>query len=90
VTRAKDYVAFILQQRVGPVAIDPNLRRDDLSIVRVPTECVGFVMGRGGAVLRDVEEEWGTLMFFAEPKDSGASSSHRFPYDRVRVVNFIP
>eukprot|EP00982_Pelagococcus_subviridis_P013003 31207-Pelagococcus_subviridis.AAC.9 len=40
-------------------------------------------MGRGGAVLRDVEEE-GTLMFFAEPKDSGASSSHRFPYDRVR------
>ena len=28
-------------------------------------DCVGFIMGRGGSVLRGIEEEWGTLMFFA-------------------------
>ena len=32
----------------------------------VPENCVGFVTGRGGAALRSVEEEWGTLMFFAK------------------------
>jgi hypothetical protein len=64
--RAKDYVRYVLTQRVGPVHIDPAMRRDDMSIVKVPEECVGFVMGRGGQVLRSIEDEWGTLMFFAK------------------------
>jgi predicted RNA-binding protein Jag len=35
----------------------------------VPMDCVGYVMGRGGQVLRDMENEWGTLMFFAKKKE---------------------
>lgn len=31
-------------------------------------DCVAYIMGRGGKVLRNMEEEWGTLMFFAEVK----------------------
>lgn len=69
--RARNYVEFVTQQRVGPVHIDTSQHaRDDLTVVDVPEECVGFVMGRGGATLRSMEEEWGSLMFFAQVKDS--------------------
>lgn len=64
--RAKDYVKYVLTQRVGPVHIDPGMKRDDMSIVQVPEDCVGFVMGKGGQVLRAMEDEWTTLMFFAK------------------------
>ena len=39
---------------------------DDLTIIPVPTECIGFVTGKAGNFLRQMEEEWCTLMFFAE------------------------
>ena len=74
--RAKDYIGYVLSQRTGPVYIDHTMRRDDLSIVMVPMDCVGYVMGRGGQVLRDMENEWGTLMFFAKKKeDEGKDAS---------------
>lgn len=65
-SRAAEYTRFVLDQRTGDVQIDLSIPRDDLSIVDVPTDTVGFVMGRGGAVLRGLEDEWGTLMFFAK------------------------
>ena len=34
---------------------------------------MGYVMGKGGQVLRSMEEEWGTLMFFAKTKAGGFS-----------------
>lgn len=64
---AKEYVTMVLQQRTGPVTVDFSTDRPDLSCVDVPKECVGFVTGRGGSVLRNLEEEWGTLMFFCQP-----------------------
>ena len=73
-SRAKDYVAYVLAQRVGPVHIDPGMKRDDMSIVQVPEDCVGFVMGRGGQVLRSMEDEWGTLMFFAKNAAAGSAA----------------
>ena len=66
------------QQRVGPVTID--LRegdRDDLTIVEVPESCVGFVMGKQGATLRSMEEEWGTLMFFAQVMEHDVDEQER-------------
>ena len=38
-------------------------------MVDVPEDCVGFVMGRGGNTLRSMEEEWGSLMFFAQVRE---------------------
>ena len=61
----------MLAQRVGPVTIDFDTPRDDLSVVDVPEDCVGYVMGRQGTALRGMEEEWGTLMFFAKVAGSG-------------------
>jgi predicted PilT family ATPase len=64
--RAREYIKLVLAQRVGPVTIDFNEPRDDLSVVIVPEDCVGYVMGRQGTALRGMEEEWGTLMVFAK------------------------
>ncbi|XP_026192472.1 uncharacterized protein LOC34623106 [Cyclospora cayetanensis] len=67
IERAKLYVGFVMQQRVGPVQLPPDAEtRDDLTIIEVPHECVGYVTGRKGAGLRSVEEEWNTLMFFTD------------------------
>ena len=55
-----------MAQRVGPVTIDDNGDDDDLTVIQVPSEAVGFVTGSQGNFLRQVEEEWGTLMFFAD------------------------
>ena len=64
-------------------------KRDDLTQVDVPEDCVGYITGRGGAVLRSLEEEWGTLMFFARSKEdqgrdeaSGLNFSGRRPIGR--------
>ncbi|KAJ1457656.1 hypothetical protein M885DRAFT_514672 [Pelagophyceae sp. CCMP2097] len=65
-SKAEDYINFIRQQRVGPVAIDATEVRDDFTAYPVPSDCIGFVMGRNGQTLRSMEEEWGVLMFFAK------------------------
>ena len=67
----------MMAQRLGPVVIDFETRRDDLSVVDVPEDCVGYVMGRQGSALRGMEEEWGTLMFFAKVAGSGDHNKGR-------------
>ena len=69
--RAKKYVECVMAQRVGPVTIEDNNEDDDLTVIMVPSEAVGFVTGSGGNFLRQVEEEWGTLMFFADFRGRG-------------------
>jgi len=71
--RAKKYVECVMAQRVGPVHIEDD-DGEDLTTIMVPSEAVGFVTGSQGNFLRQVEEEWGTLMFFADfrSKDRGA------------------
>jgi predicted RNA-binding protein Jag len=72
---ARDYIGFVMQQRTGSVEIDLDAGRDDMTVIKVPEECVAFVMGRGGQTLRMMEAEWGTLMFFAKGFGGGGSAS---------------
>jgi len=51
------------------VAFNFNLRH----YIEVPENCVAYVMGKNGSVLRAIEEEWGTLMFFGRPSSDGRS-----------------
>jgi len=64
--RAKKYCEGVMAQRTGPVNITDDYDDDDLTMLLVPQETVGFVTGRAGNFLRTIEEEWGTLMFFCE------------------------
>eukprot|EP01065_Artemidia_motanka_P049564 TRINITY_DN823_c0_g1_i1.p1 TRINITY_DN823_c0_g1~~TRINITY_DN823_c0_g1_i1.p1 ORF type:complete len:562 (+),score=192.82 TRINITY_DN823_c0_g1_i1:63-1748(+) len=69
--RARKYVECVMAQRVGPVYIDDRDSDDDLTILSVPHDCVGFVTGSQGNFLRTMEDEWKTLMFFAEGREKG-------------------
>eukprot|EP00927_Polykrikos_kofoidii_P031138 TRINITY_DN267_c0_g2_i3.p1 TRINITY_DN267_c0_g2~~TRINITY_DN267_c0_g2_i3.p1 ORF type:complete len:602 (-),score=101.15 TRINITY_DN267_c0_g2_i3:87-1892(-) len=64
--RAKKYAEGVMAQRTGPVKITDEYDDDDLTMLHVPQETVGFVTGRAGNFLRTIEEEWITLMFFCE------------------------
>jgi len=76
VDRAKSYCEMVMAQRVGPVKI-PDGPREDLTVLEVPAECVAYVTGRRGGVLRMIEEEFGTIMFFAEVDPSSTKKSEK-------------
>ena len=62
---------YVTQQRVGPVHIDLEKKeRSDLTVVDVPEDCVGFVMGKNGNTLRSMEEE-GLAHVLAQVKEVG-------------------
>lgn len=68
--RARKYIELVRAQRVGPVHVDATHDDGDLTMVDVPSDCVGFVTGTQGNFLRTCEEEWGTLMFFCDYQKS--------------------
>jgi len=54
------------------VYVDGWEDRDDVTVVEVPSDCIGYVTGSRRAALGAMEEEWGTLMFFmAKEGDKG-------------------
>eukprot|EP00933_Yihiella_yeosuensis_P036887 TRINITY_DN30706_c0_g1_i1.p1 TRINITY_DN30706_c0_g1~~TRINITY_DN30706_c0_g1_i1.p1 ORF type:complete len:619 (+),score=102.79 TRINITY_DN30706_c0_g1_i1:136-1992(+) len=62
--RGKEYINFLFKQLDGPVWVDDWEKRDDITVVDIPVECIGYVTGSRRAALGSMEEEWGTLMFF--------------------------
>lgn len=64
------YLKCVIAQREGVVYVNRTADDDDnLSVLDIPTESVGFVTGRAGNFLRTIEEEWTTLMNFGEYDD---------------------
>eukprot|EP00494_Astrolonche_serrata_P030680 UN30948 len=70
VGRAKRYCQILLDQRHGAVTIKVDDLKNDLTLVRVPTSCKGFITGEKGSTLRQIEREHATLMTFCKRKDS--------------------
>ena len=60
--RARDYLTWLLQQRTGSVNATAE-GRDDVLVMPVPSETVGFLTGSKGQSLRQVEHESGTFCF---------------------------
>merc|ERR1719253_305113 len=60
--RARKYAQCVMKQRIGPLFITEGNIDDDLSVLTIPAEAVGFVQGQGGNFMRTIEEEWGTLI----------------------------
>ena len=44
--RAKKYAEGVMAQRTGPISITADYDDDDLPMLQVPQEAVGFVTGR--------------------------------------------
>jgi len=66
--RAREYLGWLFLQRVGPVEVDYD-RREDVTILPVPKDCVGFVTGHKGTSLRAVEDTTGTFCFIEGGRD---------------------
>lgn len=74
--RARKYIDLVRAQRVGPVHVDESSNDGDMTLISVPSSCVGFVTGSQGNFLRTCEEEWGTLMFFCDYQGGGPLDSY--------------
>lgn len=71
--RARKYINLVRAQRVGPVHVTAEHDDGDLTMIPVPSSCVGFVTGSQGNFLRTCEEEWSTLMFFCDYQGPGGN-----------------
>jgi len=72
--RAREYLGWLFRQRVGPVEVDYACR-EDVTVLQVPKDCVGFVTGFKGTSLRSVEDATGTFCFI----EGGRDDPHRDP-----------
>lgn len=69
--RAKEYLMWLLQQRVGTHVHVQHKGRDDVTLIMVPSSCIGFVTGHKGTSLRNIEEETNTFCFIDGMVDDG-------------------
>eukprot|EP00448_Togula_jolla_P013969 CAMPEP_0170578654 /NCGR_PEP_ID=MMETSP0224-20130122/5570_1 /TAXON_ID=285029 /ORGANISM="Togula jolla, Strain CCCM 725" /LENGTH=655 /DNA_ID=CAMNT_0010901635 /DNA_START=68 /DNA_END=2036 /DNA_ORIENTATION=+ len=88
--RAREYMKWLFAQLEGPVYVDDWEDRDDITVMEIPSDCIGYITGNRRATLGAMEEEWGTLMFFmnkAEDKARGRGGSEKlaiFGSERAR------
>lgn len=92
IERAKTYIGFVMQQRVGPVHLEDDVKaRDDIVILDIPHGCVGYVTGHKGQGLRSVEEEFATLMFFTDVNRNKSPPTEEEAQTKVeKLVVFSP
>eukprot|EP00435_Cladocopium_sp_Y103_P041622 s556_g11.t1 len=55
--RCREFVNWLLQQRRGSVTITDLTRREDVTEVKIPDSCKGWVTGNRGSELRRMEQE---------------------------------
>lgn len=65
--RAKEYLAWLIAQRTSTVSVDTRTR-EDVTVVSIPQNVIGYVTGAKGSFLRRVEDETGTFIFIDENK----------------------
>ena len=59
---------WLFQQLDGPVDVDIR-DRDDVSVIEVPQDTVGYITGARRMAMISMEAEWGVFMFFSDFKD---------------------
>eukprot|EP01108_Squamamoeba_japonica_P000585 TRINITY_DN119_c0_g1_i1.p1 TRINITY_DN119_c0_g1~~TRINITY_DN119_c0_g1_i1.p1 ORF type:complete len:479 (-),score=222.98 TRINITY_DN119_c0_g1_i1:77-1513(-) len=64
----KEYLSWLIKQRVGAVNVEWE-SRDDVVAVDVPSDFIGFVTGAKGAALREMEFLSATFMFSAGDRE---------------------
>eukprot|EP00667_Euglena_gracilis_P017560 EG_transcript_18533 len=66
--RAGEYLKCIMDQLDGPVTL-PTEGRDDLTLIEIPQDCVGYVTGLRRATLSRIEDDSGAFMLFMDNKE---------------------
>ena len=73
--RARDYLRWLLQQRVGTVKVDAD-SREDVNVLSIPSDSIGFISGHRGESLRNIELSTQTFCFV---NDSSKTQTSRGP-----------
>lgn len=69
--KTREYIRLLLENKSemkGLSRLGVDRRRDDLTVIAVPQQTVGYITGKNRSTLHSLEEETKTLMFF-ESKD---------------------
>jgi len=75
--RAQDYLKCVMDQMDNHHSQMSPEGRDDVTVMNIPQDCVGFVMGNKRATLTRIEEESGAFMLFLDRRgeSSGRDST---------------
>ena len=65
---AREYLAWIMDQLDDICEIDTD-NRDDVTVLHIPQDCVGYVTGIRRATLGRIEDEFGAFMMFMDKKE---------------------
>jgi len=75
-SRAQEYIKWLFRQLEGPVYVDTDNRSDSTS-VHVPANCIGYITGNHRQTLSEIEDTYGTLMFFVEKRDDNQDAPEK-------------
>lgn len=74
--RAREYLDCVMQQIGGDgQAYMPTEGRDDVTVVPIPQDCVGYVTGLKRATLSRIEEETGAFMLFLDRREDAKKNT---------------
>merc|ERR1719159_2245937 len=75
---------WLFKQLDDPVAVDTH-DRDDVAVVEVPQDTVGYITGARRAALSSMEAEMGVFMFFCDFKDKHDRESQRKKTEKLLI-----
>lgn len=89
-SRIKLYLRWLFEQLDAPVNIPNAQDRDDLTLVDVPQDCVGYITGVKRQALSQIEADNGVLMFFVGKGKSRSEPPGDDPNETERLAIFGP
>jgi len=88
---AEMYIRFVTRQRLGPIKITKEEMQScpHITLVRVPPNLKGFIVGVKAKTLRILESTTATLMFFASIEDEDDSPNDDDDYLFILSTDFM-
>merc|ERR1712060_858580 len=81
--RAKEYMQWLLLQRIGKHVKVDHEGRDDVTMIMVPSTCIGYVTGHKGHTSRSIEEDTSTFCFIEGSVDDGEDHKPLLIFGRI-------
>lgn len=91
--RGRTYIQALIDQiTIKRVDIPDIDQRDDITVIQIPTSSVGYVTGKNGAALREIEEKTNTFCFMEGTRSSKMCrvfACGAFTADREEAIQMV-
>lgn len=91
--RGRTYIQALIDQiTIKRVDIPDIDQRDDITVIQIPTSSVGYVTGKNGAALREIEEKTNTFCFMDGTRSSKMCrvfACGAFTADREEAIQMV-